>query len=224
MDAHDRDARALVVAAPRMRRLGLDAPNPTAPDPSPHPPRPVRPRSRNPLVLVGGWITTEVLWALDQFARWFISSLVFLAIKALFGRWYFPEDLWDSAPTYARGFEGARDVSPDADPVTETEVEVDQHRLTDPPGKEFLFALDEGEGEVHKFYDHETRRFGQYFPCPLLYAEPCASCEWFFPEGGDGRPLCAARARIRVRDDPRYRCYSLAQLYAEIAASLPNRR
>lgn len=191
MAARDRDARALVVAEPRMQRLGPDAPNPTDPDASPYPPRAVRLRSRNPLVLFGGWIMTEVFWALDQFARWFISSLVFLAIKALFGRWYFPEDLWDSAPTYARGFEGARDVSPDAEPIAETEVEVDQHRLTDPPGKEFLFALDEGEGEVHKFYDHQTRRFGQYFPVR------CSTPSRALPANGSSR-----RAATGVRCVP----------------------
>src|SRR5690242_7173115 len=170
MAARDRDARALVVAGPRVRRRGPNTLNSAASESPLRPPHAVRLRSRNPVVLFGGWIMTEVVWALDQFARWFISSLVFLAIKALFGRWYFPEDVWDSAPTYARGFEGARDVSPETEPVVEGDVEVDPHRLTDPPRKEFLFALDEGGGEVHKFYDHQTRWFGQYFPCPLLYA------------------------------------------------------
>lgn len=168
-------------------------------------------------VLTGGrWLARQLVWSLDHFARWFVSGLVFLGLRWLFGHWWFPRELWDDAPTLAEGFEHARDVTPRA---AEAEAD-DAEEATpgdEPPPKVFVMALDEGAGERLTFWRHDHRCEGQLWPCVLLFSHPCRRCEWFVP-AFQGRPLCVGAERVRLRSHPQYRYYSLAQLREEIEA------
>lgn len=196
--------------------------------------RVVTTRSRNPLVMLGSWLVGELFLALDNWARWFLSSLVYFAVKWLLSHWFIPEELWQQGPELARGFDGARDVTPPQQPQqaqagaatattagsSRTVVRNGRQRmLADPPNARFLFAIDEGGGDNYKFYDHQTRYFGQVFPCPLLYAEPCQACEWFVMPAPN-TPMCVARTLVRVHDEPYFMFHNLSQVKAEILHAL----
>lgn len=206
--------------APGARALAVRRPDMAGPDVEFQPvsDRP-QPRLR---AVHGGWVATvaqwcggHLLWSLDQFARWFVSGLVFLGLRWLFGHWWFPRELWDEAPTLARGFDHARDVTP-SDTALDPD-EADDPAAQDDPRRVFIMALDEGGGRRLTFWDHTHRWDGQRWPCVLLLSHPCRRCEWFVPEF-QGRPVCIAAERVRLRTHPRYRYSSLAQLREEIDA------
>ena len=164
-------------------------------------------RGSNMLVVAVKWVTREILWSLDMFARFLITTMVFQGLKHLFSQWFFPKELWEKSPDLIRGFDpvaraktvNGHEVDDDEEEEGHDDGPMSSEAWAKGTGTQPHFLFSDYDGQTTwKFWSHHVQWHGQRWPCPLLKPTPCDRCQWLVlaDRNGEDTPVCIARAKV----------------------------